>query len=183
MVCGEPACAEKGVSVHIIPYFGDERPVAVSRRKRWTDFVEETRKNWQATKTSGVCSEHFSPDDYEQSLGSASLLPGFQSSFLKTLRRDEHGTSSFPTIRPPKKIKALKVASSSARPRPSDHSHRQVKICVLSTRAEFQPGSVNRCLQEGGRVEIQHHVNKGSTHVGNSQVGIRENKRFFCSVG
>ena len=131
MVCGESACGDKGVSVHIIPYFGDERPVAVDRRKRWTDFVEKTRKNWQASKTSGVCSKHFSPDDYELTFGSPSLLPGFQGSFLKHLRRDVLGTTAYPTIDVPKKTKTSKLVSSSARPKPSDCSHRQVKTCVL----------------------------------------------------
>ena len=128
--CRESACAEKSVSVHIIPYFGDERPIAVSRRKRWTDFVEKTRKNWKATKTSAVCSKHFRTDDYEQCLASPSLLPGFQGFLSKSLRRDEHGTCSYPTIHPPKKMKTLEVGSSSAGPssRPSDRSHRQVRI-------------------------------------------------------
>lgn len=128
--CGESACAERGVSVHIIPYCGDNRPIAVSRRKRWTDFVVRTRKLWKATKTSGICSKHFNPDDFEQSLASTSVLPGFTSSFLRTLRRDEHGISSYPTIHPPKKTKTSGIASSTST-RPSDRSRRQVGIGVL----------------------------------------------------
>ena len=127
--CGEFACAEKGVSVHTIPYFGDERPIALSRRKRWTDFVAKTRKDWTATKASGVCSKHFRPEDYDQRLASPSLLPGFEGTLSKYLRRGEHGILSYPTIHP-LKMKTLDEGSSSAGPstRPSDRSHRQVGI-------------------------------------------------------
>ena len=100
--CSESACAEAGVSVHIIPFFGDTRPAAVTRRKMWTDFVNRTRKNWNDSRTSGVCSKHFTPEDFEQSLAVGETLPGLQSSFKRSLRRDELGICAYPTVYPPK---------------------------------------------------------------------------------
>eukprot|EP00795_Rhopilema_esculentum_P009959 gene9959-18575_t len=99
--CGESASAAKGVSVHIIPYFGDKTPIAVSRRKRWTDFVERTWKNWKATKTSGVCSKHFKTEDFGQPYVSQDALPGFEGSFRRSLSQDEYGICSYPAIYPP----------------------------------------------------------------------------------
>ena len=94
------ASALKGVSVHIITFFDDKRPIAVKRRKRWIDFVERLRKKWAATKTSVICSRHFHPNDFEQYLASSDTLLNFQGSFLRTLRRDDHRISSFPSIYP-----------------------------------------------------------------------------------
>ena len=71
--CSEVANSEKGISVHVIPYFGDNRPVSVSRRKRWTDFVARTRKNWKDSQSSAICSKHFTPEDFERSLTSAQM--------------------------------------------------------------------------------------------------------------
>ena len=39
--CSEVANSEKGISVHVIPYFEDNRPVSVRHRKRWVDFVTQ----------------------------------------------------------------------------------------------------------------------------------------------
>ena len=99
--CSGSACAEEGVSVHIIPFFGDKRPAAVTRRKMWIDFVNRTRKNWNDSRTSAVCSKHFNPEDFEQSLAVGDALPDLQSSFKRSLRRDELGICAYPTVYPP----------------------------------------------------------------------------------
>ena len=61
--CGYMADKERGISVHFVPYFGDERPEAKKRRKRWIDFVNLRRSQWTPTKFSVICSAHFKPDD------------------------------------------------------------------------------------------------------------------------
>ena len=83
--CSEVANSEKGISVHVIPYFGDNRPVSVRCRKRWVDFVARTRKNWRDSQSSTVCSKHFTAEDFERCL-TTDQLPGFERKFLRTLR-------------------------------------------------------------------------------------------------
>ena len=60
--CGNASNKEKGVSLHIIPYSGDERNEARKRRKKWVDFVKLKRAKWQPAQYSIICSEHFKPD-------------------------------------------------------------------------------------------------------------------------
>ena len=56
-----------GIQMHGIPFFGDERPEAKRRRKRWVDFVKSTHKDqWTDTKHSQICSLHFKPEDYQR---------------------------------------------------------------------------------------------------------------------
>ena len=43
--CSTTASKEKGITVHLIPYFEDTRPVAKQRRKRWIDFVRKHGQN------------------------------------------------------------------------------------------------------------------------------------------
>lgn len=58
--CSNVSCKKKGISVHIIPYFEDDRPIAKA------DFVLMKRKKWKPRKYSCVCSRHFAPEDYAQ---------------------------------------------------------------------------------------------------------------------
>lgn len=64
--CGNLSDKEKGVSLHLIPYSGDERSEAKKRRKKWVDFVKLKRAKWTPTQYSIVCSEHFKPEDYSR---------------------------------------------------------------------------------------------------------------------
>ena len=56
----------KGKSLHVIPFFEDERPEAKRRRKKWVDFVKQKRAKWQPSKHSVTCSVHFKPEDFER---------------------------------------------------------------------------------------------------------------------
>ena len=41
--CSNTASSEVGISLHMIPFFGDSRSEAKKRRKRWVDFVKAKR--------------------------------------------------------------------------------------------------------------------------------------------
>ena len=90
----------KGVSLHAIPYYGDDRPEAKKRRKRWVDFVGQKRAMWTPKKRSVICSEHFVADDFNQrfvNVGEKEVLSN------RWLKRDNLGISVFPTIHAPVK--------------------------------------------------------------------------------
>ena len=70
-ICIAAACSNqrdeaKGISLHVIPFFEDERPEARRRRKKWVDFVKKKRAKWQPSKHSVICSLHFKPEDFER---------------------------------------------------------------------------------------------------------------------
>ena len=66
--CSNVKDPDRNMSMHRIPFFGDECPIKKKRRKRWVDFVLEMRKMWVLGKTSSLCSEHFAPDDFVKPL-------------------------------------------------------------------------------------------------------------------
>ena len=44
MRCVAGGCSNTpGTALHSIPYFGDDRPQAKERRKKWVDFVKQKR--------------------------------------------------------------------------------------------------------------------------------------------
>ena len=45
--CSSKKDKAKGISLHVIPFFEDERPEAKRRRKKWVDFVKQKRAKWQ----------------------------------------------------------------------------------------------------------------------------------------
>ena len=92
--CSNTASLEKGIGLHVIPFFGDSRPEAKKRRKRWVDFVKSKRSKWEPSKSSLICSSHFQPTDFERRFHS---LPG-QSLQFPRLNRDEIGVSVYPTV-------------------------------------------------------------------------------------
>ncbi|XP_046862252.1 THAP domain-containing protein 1-like [Xenia sp. Carnegie-2017] len=97
--CSNVASSEKGISLHRIPFFNDERSEAKRRRKRWVNFVKATRDKWVPTKNSAVCSEHFTKDSFSRQFGSF-----FESecNFTPQLIRDEFGIVAYPSIYPRK---------------------------------------------------------------------------------
>ena len=62
--CGNVKNPEEGISMHFIPYYGDERPEPKRRRKKWVDFVKQKRARWEPSKTSVLCSVYFKPEDF-----------------------------------------------------------------------------------------------------------------------
>ena len=59
---------QEGIALHTIPFYGDDRPQAKKRRKRWVDFVKAKRAKWEPSKSSVICSKHFKPDDFTRRL-------------------------------------------------------------------------------------------------------------------
>ena len=44
--CSNQKDEAKGISLHVIPFFEDDRPEAKRRRKKWVDFVKQKRAKW-----------------------------------------------------------------------------------------------------------------------------------------
>ena len=47
--CSNVADAKQGISLHFIPFAGDERPETRRRCKLWVDFVRLKRAKWEPT--------------------------------------------------------------------------------------------------------------------------------------
>ena len=55
--CSNVADKTKNIALHVIPFYGDDRPIAKSRRKEWVDFVRKKRgQKWSPYKSSVICS-------------------------------------------------------------------------------------------------------------------------------
>ena len=93
--CSNVADPSKGIFVHTIPFFGDSRPEAIKRRKKWVDFVKAKRAKWEPTKHSAVYSVHFKPDDY---VFQYVLVPTLGKPSVPRLKRDKIGIVVFPTV-------------------------------------------------------------------------------------
>ena len=98
--CGnqnDEASRSKGISLHGLPYWGDDRPMAKRRRKRWVDFVHRKRAKFVPSQYSTICSEHFKAEDFERRFSSITL-PGFSQKMQAALKRDEFGIVAFPSV-------------------------------------------------------------------------------------
>lgn len=122
-------CKARGISLHKIPFFEDERPVAKRRRKLWVDFVRTKRAKWDPSKHSVICSQHFKPDDFASPTVS---LPGFGGHMKAVLKRDDIGISVIPSVQTVVTTdKKEERAGEYSRPRPttkttSTREHRRV---------------------------------------------------------
>lgn len=66
--CSNTRNIQEGIGLHTIPFYGDNRPEAKKRRKRWVDFVKAKREKWEPSKNSVICSRHFKPEDFARRL-------------------------------------------------------------------------------------------------------------------
>ena len=82
-----------GISLHRIPFWNDERPEAKKRRRQWLAFVSRKRAKWTPSKTSVVCSAHFTPDDLVRKF---TCLTEKRSKYDARLRKDGIGILSVP---------------------------------------------------------------------------------------
>ena len=89
--CSNIWSLENGIGLHTIPFYGDERPEAKKRRKRWIDFVRLKLAQWEPSK---ICSKHFKPDDFVLSYA---LLKDQEAPSIPYLVRDSFGITAFPT--------------------------------------------------------------------------------------
>ena len=92
--CSNTASLGNCIALHNIPFYGDTRPEAKKRRKRWIDFVKMKRGKWEPSKSSVICSSHFQQNDFERRFN---FLPGQSLQFPK-LKMDEFGLSVYPTV-------------------------------------------------------------------------------------
>ena len=93
--CSNCRDIEKGISLHVIPFYGDDRPEAKRWRKTWVDFVARKHAKWNPTQWSVICSYHFMPDDFSYHLSVVQERNDVCNCWLK---RDELGVSMFPTV-------------------------------------------------------------------------------------
>lgn len=70
--CSNVTDTKQGISLHFIPFAGDERPEAKKRRKQWVDFVRLKRAKWHPTPNSSICSAHFAKEDFTEMFPSLS---------------------------------------------------------------------------------------------------------------
>ena len=124
--CTNKANLKDGISLHTIPYFGDERPEAKKRRKIWIDFVKAKRV-FEPSKSSTLCSNHFKPEDFERRFH---ILPGQTKPNFQKLRADDLGVFVFPSIHATPKAKQERLPTTSPRSRRMVSSF-QISIDVL----------------------------------------------------
>ena len=79
--------AEKGVALHKIPFYGDDRSEAKARKKKWMDFVRLKHNKWTPNASSALCSCHLAPENFtrRQSFGNLKCK--------RTLIKDKIGQS------------------------------------------------------------------------------------------
>ena len=123
--CSNIADPSKGIFVHTIPFFGDSRPEAIKRRKKWVDFVKAKRAKWEPTKHSAVCSVHFKPDDY---VFQYVLVPTLGKPSVPRLKKDKIGIVVFPTVH------AIDVDTSLLL---SERTKRKVRTFISATRTKL----------------------------------------------
>ena len=93
--CSEVRSLENGIALNTMPFYGDERPVAKKRRKRWIDFVRLKRAQWEPSKSSVICSKHFKPDDFVRKY---TLVKDQEALSIPHLERNSFGITTFPTV-------------------------------------------------------------------------------------
>lgn len=93
--CSNVKDTAKGISLHRIPFYEDERPLAKHRRRQWIAFVRGKRAKWEASKSSVICSNHFRPEDFERRYVS---VPGMAEPLRAALCVDDIGVVSIPSI-------------------------------------------------------------------------------------
>ena len=119
--CGNVKNIKEGISMHIIPFHGDERAEATRRRKKRVDFVRLKRAKWQPSKFSVLCSKHFQPEDFTRQFSNVDDSNESDIIIMKqSFKSDDSGICAFPTIHIVGKSKAKEKPS-------SDRARRKVK--------------------------------------------------------
>ena len=103
----------KGLILHAIPFFNDERPEARKRRKKWVNFVKQKRAKWEPTRNSSICSRHFTGDDYIRRFSFIDEVTN--KPILPRLKRDDIGITAVPSIHAEALVKKAVVTESAKR--------------------------------------------------------------------
>ena len=93
--CSNQRDESRGIALHIIPFFDNERAEAKRRRKKWVGFVKQKRAKWEPSKCLVICSVRFKPKDFERRFV---LAEPESKPMIRWLRKDEIGCCVYPTI-------------------------------------------------------------------------------------
>ena len=93
--CSNVPDVQKGIVLHTIPFWEDDRPETKNEEKRWVSFVNTKRAKWEPTKGSSICSQHFVPDDFQRKY---LRMEGQEKAWIPRLIRDDFGVTAFPRI-------------------------------------------------------------------------------------
>ena len=94
--CSNERNLEEGISLHKLPFYGDDRPEAKKRRKKWVDFVRLKRAKWEPSQSSVLCSEHFKREDFVRSADLGDEKSHHTSK--RWLKTDDLGVNVFPSV-------------------------------------------------------------------------------------
>ncbi|XP_031562294.1 THAP domain-containing protein 1-like isoform X2 [Actinia tenebrosa] len=109
--CSNIPDLEKGIALHAIPYWDDNRPIPQERRRKWIEFVQVERANWEASRWSVICSKHFTADDFQRRYSS---LEGFEKFWIPRLKRDDFGVNVYPSVHDNIKVKPKDIPCTSS---------------------------------------------------------------------
>jgi hypothetical protein len=90
--CSNTADTSNGVFMYEIPFWNENSPITAKRRTKWLNFVRRRRDKWTPTRSSVVCSQHFTDDCFQ--FGSATV----EKYKNPRLKRDEYGICVYPTL-------------------------------------------------------------------------------------
>ena len=90
--CSNTTDKENNIYLYRIPFWDENVCEAVKRREKWVDFVRWRRDKWTPTRSSVVCSKHFTSDCFEY--GSATV----EKYKTAKLKRDEFSVCVSPTL-------------------------------------------------------------------------------------
>lgn len=90
--CNNTANSKQGISLYRIPYWDDDREIAIGRRKKWLNFIRRKRDQWEPSLGSVVCSDHFIKDCF---VYGSDTVEKYKTPKLK---RDEVGISVVPSL-------------------------------------------------------------------------------------
>ena len=88
--CSNTTNTSKGILMYQIPFWGDNTPVAIKRRRVWITFVNTKRAKWMPSRSSVICLNHFSKDCFEYGFETVGTYK------VPKLKRDEYGVCVFP---------------------------------------------------------------------------------------
>lgn len=94
--CSNERNLEEGISLHKLPFYGDDRPEAKKRRKKWVDFVRLKRAKWEPSQSSVLCSKHFQREDFFRSADLGDEKNHHTSK--RWLKTDDLGVNVFPSV-------------------------------------------------------------------------------------
>ena len=84
---------QKVIVLHAISFDKDE---VRKRRKKWINFVKQTRAKWKLSRNSSICSKHFTKDDFIRRSGFVDEVSN--KPIIPRLKRDDLGINVMPTV-------------------------------------------------------------------------------------